>query len=251
MRMLPVIVIAVVSLMHFPCGAAEPRAGTFPDETIKVGSDTREYRLVIPKSIDLKKPAPLVFAFHGFLIDSKDTMPKYSKLDDAAAKHGFIIVYPNALDRSWALSPDKMTRDLAFFDALLKKLSEDYKVDPDRIHLTGMSNGGYFAHFVGRERSRVIASVASHSAALGLQTLFGIGAERKFPVMIIHGDKDNIISVKVARENRDKYKKEGHEVHYVEIPGLTHWWAADADINDKIWKFFDEHPRAIAPAEKK
>jgi len=35
-----------------------------------------------------------------------------------------------------------MAKDLAFFDALLKKLTADYKIDPDRIYVTGMSNGG-------------------------------------------------------------------------------------------------------------
>jgi polyhydroxybutyrate depolymerase len=222
--------------------AAEPAHGTFASETLKVGADQREYRLVVPKRVDLSKPAPLVFAFHGFLIDSKDVMPLYTKLSTAAEKHGFLLVYPNALDRSWALDPAKMLKDMAFFDALLKKLSTDYKVDPDRVYVTGMSNGGYMAHFVGKERSKVVAAVACHSGALGLQTLFGIGAERKFPVMIVHGDKDNIIPVSVARENRDKYKKEGHEVAYVEVPDLTHWWAVDAGINDKIWKFFVDHP---------
>lgn len=237
------LVLAVAPVPWSDATAAEPRAGTFASESLKVGADERLYRLVVPESVDLKKPAPLVFAFHGFLIDSKDAMPVYSKLSATAAKHRFILVYPNALDRSWAITPDKMIKDLAFFDALLAKLQADYKIDPERIYLTGMSNGGYFAHFVGKERSKVIAAVACHSGALGLQTLLGIGAERKFPVMIVHGDKDNIIPVNVARENRDKYKKEGHEVNYVELPGLPHWWATDAGINDKIWTFFAEHPR--------
>jgi len=47
----------------------------------------------------------------------------------------------------------------------------------------------------------------------------------------------------IARENRDKYKKEGHEVNYVEIANLNHFWAGDSGINDKIWKFFADHPR--------
>ncbi|MGE3804454.1 MAG: PHB depolymerase family esterase [Gemmataceae bacterium] len=222
--------------------AAEPRQGEFANETIKVGKDTREYRLVVPKSVDLEKPAPLVFAFHGFLIDSKDAMPVYSKLNDAAAKHRFILVYPNALDKAWGILPEKVTKDLEFFDALLKKLKMEYQIDENRIYLTGMSNGGYWAHLVGKERSKVVAAVASHSGPLGLQTILGINAERKFPVMIIHGDKDNIFKIDIARENRDKYKKEGHDVLYKEIAGQRHWWAADKGINDEIWKFFAANP---------
>jgi polyhydroxybutyrate depolymerase len=233
----------ITALLCAAGNAAAPKHGEFANESIMVDKLKREYRLVVPRSVDLKKPAPLVFAFHGFLIDSKDVMPVYTKLNDAAAKHRFILVYPNTSDRIWAVAPEQQVRDLAFFDELLEKLQADYKIDPERIYLTGMSNGGYMAHFVGKERSKVIAAVACHSGALGLQTLFGIGAARKFPVMIVHGDKDNIIKVEIARENRDKYKKEGHEVHYVEIKGLTHWWASDHDINDKIWKFFADHPR--------
>jgi polyhydroxybutyrate depolymerase len=242
MRQVVCVAVLVLSLARLSA-AAEPAHGTFPNEKLKVGLDAREYRLVVPKAVDLAKPAALVFAFHGFLIDSKDVMPVYTKLSTAAEKHGFILVYPNAIDRSWALDPAKMVKDVAFFDALLKKLSADYKIDPDRVYCTGMSNGGYMAHFIGKERSKEVAAVASHSGALGLQTLLRIGAERKFPVMIIHGDKDNIIPVSIARENRDKYKKEGHEVLYVEVPDLTHWWATEQQINDKIWKFFAEHPR--------
>ncbi len=102
-----------------------------------------------------------------------------------------------------------MNNDLAFFDALLTKLTSAYKIDQDRVYVLGMSNGGYFAHLVGKERSKRIAAVASHSGPLGLQTLLGVHAQRKFPVLIIHGDQDKIFPVDFARENRDKYRREG------------------------------------------
>jgi polyhydroxybutyrate depolymerase len=223
--------------------AAEPKHGDFGSETVKVGDVTRQYRLVVPKTVDLSKPAPLVVAFHGMLIDSKDFMPRYTRLNETAAKHEFIIAYPNAIDRSWGLAPDKVKNDLAFFDALLGKVSADYKIDPDRVYVLGMSNGGYFAHLVAKERSKTVAAATSHSGPLGLQTLLGVNADRKFPVLIIHGDQDRLLPVDWARENRDKYKREGHEVKYVEVAGMGHTWATKLDINETIWKFFAEHPR--------
>lgn len=60
----------------------------------------RAYRLVVPASVDLARPAPLLVAFHGMLIDNKDTMPQYTRLNQTAARHGFIIAYPNALGGS-------------------------------------------------------------------------------------------------------------------------------------------------------
>jgi len=222
--------------------AVTPRHGEFATETLQVGGVTREYRLVVPQSVDLEKPAPLVIAFHGMLIDTKDLMPKYTRLNETADKHGFIIAYPNATDRSWGLKPEKVRGDLAFFDALVAKLSDEYKIDSDRIYVLGMSNGGYFAHLVGKERSKTVAAVAAHSGMLGLQTALGINAERKFPVLIIHGDQDKIFPVQIARDNRDKYVKEGHEVKYVELPGVGHLWGTKADINETIWQFFADHP---------
>ena len=217
--------------------------GEFADETLRVGFTTRVYRLVVPASVDLAQPAALVVAFHGMLIDNKDVMPKYTHLNDTAQRHGFILVYPNALGGSWGITVDKVIGDVAFFDALLARLSATYRIDADRIYVLGMSNGGYFAHLVARERSTVIAAVASHSGPLGLQTLGGINAARKFPVLIVHGTADGIFPVTIARENADKYRREGHEVSTIEVPGLGHAWASDANINERIWAFFAAHPR--------
>src|SRR5262245_48217389 len=177
--------------------------GNFGDESIPVGKDKRTFRLIVPESVDLKKPAPLVVAFHGILIDSKDLMPKYTKLDELAADKKFILVFPEAQEKMWGIKPEKVKADLAFFDALTAEVKSRHKVDPDRIYVLGMSNGGYFAHLVAQERSKTIAAVESHSGPLRLQTLGGVNAARKFPVMIIPGAPGKMLAVQWARGNRD------------------------------------------------
>ncbi|MBI2808993.1 MAG: dienelactone hydrolase family protein [Planctomycetes bacterium] len=220
----------------------ESNHGNFGSKRLMAGDVVRDYRLVVPKSVDLTRPAALVIAFHGMLIDSKDVMPIYTRLNETAAKHRFILAYPNAIKGSWGLTADKVKTDLAFFDSLVAKTHAEYKIDPARIYVLGMSNGGYFAHLVVKERSNTIAAAASHSGPLGLQTLFGIKAARKFPVLIIHGDRDPILPVDWARENRDKYKREGHEVKYIELKGLGHAWGTKENINEVIWQFFAKRP---------
>ncbi|MBM4261618.1 MAG: hypothetical protein FJ145_09325 [Deltaproteobacteria bacterium] len=217
--------------------------GEFANESLTVRGATRIFRLVVPRSVDLTHPAPLVFAFHGMAIDSKDLMPKYSKLNETAERHRFIVVYPNAVGGSWGLSVRKAVADIAFFDALRQHLAQLHRIDSERIYALGMSNGGYFAHLLARERSTTIAAVASHSGPLGLQTLGGVKAARKFPVFIVHGTADKIFPVSFARENVEKYRREGHEVEYVEVPGLGHIWANKIAVNEKIWEFFASHPR--------
>jgi polyhydroxybutyrate depolymerase len=233
-----------------PAPAATPQAGIFPDETIVVDGVTREYRLVVPSTVDLTRPAPLVFAFHGMGDDSKDHMWISTGLNDLAVEHKFILVYPGAITRqipqglvkAWALTPEHAAQDLAFFDALLARLEYQYKIDPNAIYLTGMSNGAYFAHLVARERSTIIAAIAPHSSELGVIDLSLIETGRKFPVLLIHGSADPIFPVESARQARDIYTAAGHEVKYVEVPGLGHEWAVHININEQIWTFFSAHP---------
>src|SRR5471030_2593823 len=72
------------------------KSGTFEDEKITVNGDVRDYRLVVPDSVDLSKPATIVFAFHGMGEDNKDHMAATSGLPELAAEHKFILVFPAA-----------------------------------------------------------------------------------------------------------------------------------------------------------
>lgn len=69
----------------------------------------------------------------------------------------------------------------------------------------------------------------------------GIRADRKFPVLIIHGDRDKLFPIDFARENRDKYRREGHSVEFIELSETGHAWGTSADINERIWSFFEQH----------
>src|SRR5581483_8256388 len=97
----------------------QARHGEFPDESLTVDGAKRVYRLFVPASVALARPAPLVVAFHGMLVDSKDVMPRYTKLNETAERHAFIMVYPNAAGGVWGILPDKVRADIGFFDALL------------------------------------------------------------------------------------------------------------------------------------
>lgn len=224
-----------------PSNGSGGKKGTFTDETIEVDGVTRTYRLIVPQSVDLGRPTPLVFAFHGFLLDSKDLMARYSKLPELAEKEKFILVFPQGLERRWEIFAKK-NRDVAFFDALHTKIEREYDVDRNRIYVTGMSNGGYFSNLLAAQRSDVIAAIAPHSGGPGLLTLSGVRSERKYPVLVIHGTLDNIVPPAEGRNTRDLYKDEGHEVELIEIRGLRHFWGTYHGANAKIWEFFKNHP---------
>jgi len=222
--------------------------GVLPKETIMVGDQVREYRLIVPKSVDGTKPVPLVFAFHG-LGDSKDLMPIYSQLDKLAEKHGFVLVFPNGLKRHWQIVPAWAKGDVAFYDKLYEQITGKYNIDLNRVYLTGMSNGAYFSHVIASQRSEQIAAIAPHSGGPGIVGAQGINANHKYAVFVIHGDSDSIVPVEEGRRTRDNYTKWGHEVEYLEVPKHNHFWANSADVNTKIWEFFEKHPLSQSGSE--
>ena len=232
-----------------PSGGSGGKSGTFKDVKITARGKEREYRLVVPKSVDPEKPVPLVFAFHGFLIDSKDLMPVYTQLDKLAEDKGFILVYPNGLNRSWPLWAGAAKDDLALFDELYDNLGEKYNIDRSRVYLAGMSNGAFFSHLLATQRDDKIAAIVMHSGSLGLAGLLDPKAKHKYAVLVVHGTKDFIFPMEEAHKTRDAYKKWGHPVECIEVEDLNHIWAAKQGINEKIWEFFEKHP--LEEEEKK
>lgn len=224
-----------------PSNGKGGESGTFADARIDVGDKKRAYRLIVPKSVDGKKSVPLVFAFHG-LLDSKDTMPWYSQLDKLAEEKGFVLVFPNGRNRCWPIIPMLARQDMEFFDALFARLTSEYNIDLNRVYITGMSNGAYFSHLVASERADKVAAIAPHSGGVGFVAARPPEAKHKYPVLAIHGADDSIVNVDEGRKTRDLYKKWGHVVEYIEVPGLNHFWAHKVDVNHKMWDFFLAHP---------
>ena len=218
------------------------KSGTFENKSITVGGEKRNFRLVVAEKLDLSNPNKIIFAFHGLGIDSKDLMPMYSKLNDLAEELHAIIVYPNAQNGSWGLTQKQIEKDLMFFELLLESISSHYLIDEKNIHLTGMSNGAYFCHILAKNNSEKIASVSAHSGMIGLEFALGIYAKRKYPVLLIHGEKDPIFSISIARNDLNKYKNEQHKASLIEVAGLGHEWAHKIIVNDSIAKFIKENP---------
>lgn len=223
-----------------PSGGKGGRTGISTEEKIQVGAVERGYRLVVPESADGGKPAPVLYAFHG-LGDSKDLMPRYSKLDDLAKAKGIILVYPNGVNRRWQMVL-KGNEDVGFFDALHAEIRGKYDVDLNRVYATGMSNGAYFCHVLAMQRSDVVAAIAPHSGAIGLLEFAGARPKRRFGVFIIHGDADPVVRVSLDHRTRDFYRKAGFPVEYLEIKDLGHRWATAEGINEKIWEFCLKNP---------
>lgn len=93
-----------------------------------------------------KDPVPLVIFFHGGT-DNPAEAADMSKLHELGDQEGFITVYPWGTNRcSWNnfMEPDGED-DVRFIGLLLDYMLQNYPVDPERVYITGFSNGAAMA----------------------------------------------------------------------------------------------------------
>ena len=161
------------------------------------GTD-RQAIVYIPASAKTKA-TPVVFMFHGHGGTAQNMFNTrgFEKLWPEA-----IIVCPQGLNTpgqltdsagnlpGWQSGPGDMAdRDIHFFDAMLKSLQQDYKVDDKRIYATGHSNGGGFTYLLWAMRGDVFAAVAPSSAVAGRV----VGQLKPKPALHIMGEKDPLV----------------------------------------------------------
>lgn len=165
--------------------------------SIKVGNVTRSYLLHVPPPYDNTKPAPLVLVFHGGE-STPQQMERYTGLSDVADREGFIVVYPEGINRHWNDGREGAPKvdDVGFVYALIEHLGRSLKIDRRRIYATGISNGGMFTQRLACELSGTIAAVASVAATMPEAMSARCRPSSPISVLLMHGTDDPLVPYK-------------------------------------------------------
>jgi polyhydroxybutyrate depolymerase len=185
----------------------ERRKGANPNDRkfeVSVGGVTRTYLLYAPDSISKAHPEPLLLVFHGG--GGHDyNMPRFTGFDDLAESRGFVVAYPDSLNRHWndgrELSP---ADDVGFVRALIAQVERSYPVDPTRVYATGISNGGFFSQRLACDLSDKISAVASVAATMPEPLVPICRPSQPVSIMFIQGTNDPLVHINggaVARTN--------------------------------------------------
>jgi len=106
------------------------------------------------------RPMPLVIAMHG-AGDPAETMQLMTGFDAKADREGFIVVYPNGINRQMnALDCCGAEDDIGFLKALIEHMKQLWRVDPDRLYATGISNGAAMSFRLAVELPGTLAAIA-------------------------------------------------------------------------------------------
>lgn len=231
------VVVAIAGLATYTIQLRLWKHAESRNESIVVDDLTREYRLVVPRSIGAE-PIPLVIALHG-TGDTPQSMESYSGLDRLASENGFLLVYPSAIRGRWKVENAESAdtnRDIRFMDVLVERLSSRFNLDSRRIHAVGMSNGATFAQLWGAHRSEQIAAIVAYAGTTPTGTPI---PKRPFPVMLVVGSKDSQAPVESIRQAAAKYRRDDHPAELIIVDDLGHEWAKST--NPQIWEFLSQH----------
>jgi len=144
---------------------------------------------------------PLLIVLHAALF-SGDLARDELDLPARADRAGVVVAFPDAeglvwndgslsreLPRAFAPASD----DLAFIDALITKLVADGTVDPDEVHLAGISSGGMMALRYACSRADRLASVAVFLATMPLEADQECRPTRPLSLLMVAGTDDPVI----------------------------------------------------------
>jgi predicted peptidase len=134
--------------------------------------------------------------------------------------------------------PELSEMDVMNVLAIVRK---DFTIDDNRIYLLGHSMGGGGTIHIARKNPDLFAALAPIAPAL-----FGKPSEldkiKHVPIILVQGDKDNLVKVERVRPWADMMKKLEMKHEYIEVPGGDHINIAFTKMPD-IFAFFNKHKK--------
>ena len=189
--------------------AASPLAQAPKEFTRTTKKGDLSYLITLPNNYrqDTQHKSPLLLFLHGG--DGSNTRHnprKYAPDPDLP----LIILAPQAPSGGWS-SVD--------FNTLLKEVSAEYNVDPDRIYLTGYSMGGYGVWDLLSRNPEWFAAAVPIAGGGDAER---ICKAKNVSVWAIHGDQDDVIPHSESEKMINALKKCGADAQLTLYPGVKH-----------------------------
>jgi predicted peptidase len=195
------------------------------------------YLVYLPKGYeDDDKEWPMLLFLHGSGERGNDL--NYLKrlgppmLIEQGKDFPFIVISPQCpLGQRW--DPWALT-------ALLDDIENIYRVDTNRMYLTGLSMGGegvWRLIFTQPKRFAAIAPVCGRSSSYYLDAC----TIKDLPVWVFHGAKDNVVSISESERIVTALKNCGSDVKFTVYPDGNHNAWTETYHNDELYRWFLKH----------
>lgn len=227
------ILLAFTLAASLPCAAqtaaSRPALGRVYKRTYVSPTDGAavDYALWVPDAYDARRPWPLIVFLHGSA-EGRDwaapttpaaSIPVRGERNDLQ----FLVAFP--LMRGSVTITGLAERDVL---ETIADVRASYSIDADRIHLTGISFGGFAAWQIACHYPDLFASVTPFCGGGRPELAVNL---RHVSTRVYHGSADRAVPPLHSREMVDAMRKARLKPEYHEIPGAGHvcWRQAYAD----------------------
>jgi phospholipase/carboxylesterase len=207
-----------------------PDAGLFHHANAE--SERGGFSLYVPEYYTPERAWPVVMALHGG--HGHGRLFLWSWLREARSR-GAILVAPTAHGRTWALTGEDV--DTPNLLRILDQLRSGWTVDPTRLLLTGLSDGGTFCYLSGLDAASPFTRLAPVAASFHPIIVATADANRLrgLPIRIVHGAKDWMFPVELARRAQRSLSAAGADAGLHEIADLSHTYPHEINVELLAW----------------
>lgn len=188
------------------------------------------YLLSVPAGMADDRPAPLILMLHGRGADMHDLAdlaplldpPRSCRFVFANAPKPFEAYPGSAFGWTWFDGWPPIRQSLVESRQILLRFIDEiaarYPIIDGRFVVSGFSQGALMALDVGLRTDEPVAGIMSLSGGLYESDPPDLSGRRDVPVLIAHGEYDDVVPVHYARRARLLLEEAGLDVEYHEYP---------------------------------
>ena len=202
-----------------------PNGTGFKTRALVVDGTNRSYTVFVPHNYDPKRSYPVIMFLHGVLEGGNDgrkcvTVGLGPEVSKREATFQFFAVFPHSTS-DWQ-GDDKARIAIAVLDQILKDFPG---ADPNRVVLTGLSNGGDGTWSIAARYPNRFAAIVP---MCGKADYDDAPKLKNIPIRCYHNAVDPFRNSGNAREMCDRINKLGGHAQYIQPGGFGHdvWTAA-------------------------
>jgi phospholipase/carboxylesterase len=173
----------------------------------------RDGTVYIPTRAAFGTTVPLLVLLHGGGGQARD----FDFMFPLADEFGVALLTIDARHNTWDGVDSPFGPDVLFIDGALRYTFERVAIDPSRIALGGLSDGGMYALSVGMVNGDLFTHLLAVAPGYILAPAPPVGTPRVF---LAHGTRDNVYSVSGSRRRLlPQLRRAGYDVTYFEFDG--------------------------------
>lgn len=196
-----------------------PGRAEIAEKTKKIGGTTVHYKVVLPNGYDAGKTYPAILAFGGGpqTMNTVDSVISRN-LRDEAEKRGYIVVAPAAPDGQLFFEGGER-----IFPEFLKQVLSDYKIENNKFHIAGPSNGGITSFYVASLFPDYFISITAFPGYLWESTPARVQAISKMcSINMFVGEQDPMGWQDLMQQQTSEFRAKGMNAHYTVEKGQPH-----------------------------